>query len=87
MTTAFLSKSMLVTSCERISMPASWYHSFERRAILVASGMSAFESLGLSIISAEGSFVRIVILPVYLFSRRDWIRPIVPLPLFFCFVG
>jgi hypothetical protein len=25
-------------------------------------------------------------LPVYLFSRRDWVRPIVPLPLF-CIEG
>lgn len=44
--------------------------------------MSAFESFGRSIIWVVGSFVRIVILPRYLFSRRAWIRPIVPLPLF-----
>lgn len=44
--------------------------------------MRAFESFGRSIIWVVGSFVRIVILPVYLFSRRDWVKPIVALPLF-----
>lgn len=63
-------------------MPASLYHSFGRRRIFDGSAMRAFESFGRSIIWVVGSFVRIVILPVYLFSRRDWVKPIVALPLF-----
>lgn len=84
--TVFASKSTDVTSSDRISTPASLYHCFGRRAILSGSGIRALESLGLSIMRFAGSLVRIVILPRYFFVRRDWIRPIVPLPLFWGWV-
>lgn len=75
------SKSTEVTSSVRVSMAASVYHSRGRHWILAGSAIRALESFVRSIIR-YGSFEMIVIWPGYFSSRRAWIRPRVPLPLF-----
>ena len=62
-------------------MAASAYHSRGRHWILAGSAIRALESFVRSIIK-YGSREMIVIWPGYFSSRRAWIRPRVPLPLF-----